>query len=305
MSLCKRAVVVGLALAFVLSLLTGAASAATKKKKESKSESKKEPRRVTSRSGLEPIDGSNMSAKPGYFISDTAKTLEKGQIMGSGHLTFDTWGSVLQVPVGVSYGITDKITVNVNSAFYYSGGYTYTTPFGSYTGPSNSGIYYLNFGGKYGFGRVTKGLDIAAGLDFSIGPLSNNIFGYSAFGFDPYGVATFTLPDGLQFNGKLGLYVQSYGVPTGLPAPFPSSISFSYSYFQLDLGAAYPFDKNLTGIAELATNGVVTNGALGGGTPLLVGIRTGNDVQFQAFGGLDLGGVVGLFVGGGVVLMSK
>jgi len=298
MSLCKKIVVMGLALAFALSLLSGTASAATKKKKESKPAAKKETRREMS-DGSGPIAGGNMSAKPGYFVSDSAAVLHQGQVMGAAHLNFDTWGNVLQIPFGISYGITDKITGNVNTGFYSFGGFT-TTYFGiTSTGPSASGINNIGFGGKYGFGRVAKGLDIAAGLDFSIGPLSNTL-GPSGFGLYPYGAATWTLPDGLQFNGRLGLYVQSFG--TGLPAPFPSTVS--YSFFQLDLGAAYPFDRNLTGIAELATNGVVNGGGLGG-TPLLVGIRTGNDIQLQAFAGLDLGGIVGLFVGGGVVLMSK
>ncbi len=155
---------------------------------------------------------------------------------------------------------------------------------------------------------MAKGLDIAAGLDFGIGPLSTGLYGYTAFGFDPYGVATYTFPDGFQLNGKLGLYVQSYSATynTNLPPPYPATVSnsFSYSFFQLDLGAAYPFDSQLSGFAELATNGVIAAGGIGG-TPLLVGIRTGHDVQLQAFGGLDLGGQVGLFVGGGIALFSK
>jgi hypothetical protein len=155
-------------------------------------------------------------------------------------------------------------------------------------------------------------LKIAAGCDFLIGPLSNG-GGGTEFGFDPYGVATWTLADGLQFNGKIGIYISNYSVTVPNPAylefgpPNNPTISESVgiSYFQLDLGAAYPFDKDLTGIAELATNGVYGYGNAGGGTPLIVGLRTGHDVQLQACAGLDLGGVVGLFVGGGVVLISQ
>jgi hypothetical protein len=285
MKLWNRWVLGGLTLALAFSLCAGPADAASKKKKK-KEEVKKEERHIHHEMMMGqpmPIAGLNLSGKPGYFISDTASVLRQGQIAGAAHLTFDSWGSALQIPVGASFGITDKITVNVNTSFFTAGGV--------------SGLYYLNFGGKYGFMDVghNKNLDIAAGVDFSVGPLSNNIYGFSSFGFDPYGVVTYTFADGFQLNGKLGLYVSSYSV---------GGFSFSYSDFQLDLGAAYPFDKDLTGIAELATNGVVGNGAVGG-TPILVGIRTGHDVQLQAFGGLDLGGAVGLFVGGGLVLFSE
>lgn len=292
-----------LVLTLVMGLFVSTASAETSKKKKKAStqtavEKKVEKKRA--RVEKKVIDGGNISGKPGYIISDTANVLEKGQFMGGAHLTFDTWGSALQIPIGVSYGITDKIMVNVNTSFYTAGGL--------------SGLYYLNFGGKYGFKDVgdTPNLNVAAGLDFAVGPLSNSLYGYSAFAFDPYGVVTYTLKNGLQLNGKLGLYVQTfnqnvqtYEVTTTYPyfTYGTKSESFSYSYFQLDLGVAYPFEKDLTGFGELATNGLVYNGA--GGTPLLVGIRTGHDVQLQAFAGLDLGGSLGLFLGGGAVLLSN
>ena len=284
-----------LTLALALSLCAGTANAASKKKKKKEVEKKEARHERRMMEGLRPIEGGNLAGQPGYFYAPTAKTLDQGQIMGAAHLTFDTAGNVLQVPIGGTYGITDKIQVNVNTSFYAVGG--------------ASGIYNINFGGKYGFGNVLKDststLDIAAGIDFGIGPLTNFGYGTSSFAFDPYGVATFTLQDGLQFNGKLGLYVTSYSV--SYTSPFPpyatTTASTSYSYFQLDLGVAYPFDKDLTGIAELATNGVI--GGITGGTPLIVGIRTGHDVQFQAFGGLDLNYTAGLLVGGGIVLVSQ
>jgi len=283
MKLLNRWVLGGLTLALALSLCAGPADAASKKKKK-KEEVKKEERhaRMEAMGGQPmPIAGLNIDGKPGYFFADTASVLRQGQIAGAAHLTFDTWGNQFQVPIGVSFGITDKITVNVNTSFYsVSGG---------------SGLNLLGFGGKYAFVDVghDKNLNIAAGLDFAVGPLSSAL-GTGIFGFDPYGVVTYTFADGLQLNGKLGLYIQTFSI---------GPISGSYSFFQFDLGAAYPFDKDLTGIAELATNGVVAGGL--GGTPLLVGIRTGHDVQLQAFGGLDLGGAVGLFVGGGLTLFSE
>lgn len=261
------------------------AASSKKKKKETKKEEKKEvkkPRRMMAEKSV--IDGGNLMGRPGYFFGDTANTLQKGQVMGAAHLTLDTWGNVFQIPFGGSFGITDKLQINANTSFY------------SVTGAS--GFDYLNFGGKYGFNTSNRDLAIAAGLDFGFGPLSNSL-GTSVFSFDPYGVVTYTFSDGFQLNGKLGLYVQSYGYDVG-----PIHYSGSWSFFQMDLGAAYPFDSNLTGIAELATNGVVQGGGLGG-TPLLVGIRTGHDVQFQCFGGLDFGGTTGAFIGGGIVLMSK
>jgi len=297
MKFWNRLVLGSLVLTLVLGVCVGPAAAASKKKKKEEKKSEQVVRHhERSSSEKRPIDGLNLSGKPGYFISDTAETLRQSQIAGTAHLTFDTWGSVFQIPVGVSYGITDKLLVNVNTSFYSAGG--------------ASGVYFLNFGGKYGFGNVLKNSDnnlkIAAGLDFGIGPLSNEIYGYSAFAFDPYGVCTLTLPDGLQLNGKLGLYVQNYSAnePTFNGTTIVNeSVGFSYSYFQLNLGVAYPFDKDLTGIGELAVNGEVYGAT--GGTPLLVGIRTGHDVQFQALAGLDLGGTVGLFLGGGISLFSE
>jgi hypothetical protein len=262
-------------------------AASSKKKKETKKEEKKKEEKKEVRhysSAKEVIEGGNLMGRPGYFFADTATTLNKGQVMFAGHLTFDTWGSVFQIPVGGSFGITDKLQLNANTSFY------------SVTGAS--GLSYLNFGGKYGFTTQTKGLGIAGGLDLGFGPLSNAL-GNNVFSFDPYGVVTYTLPDGLQLNGKLGIYVQTYGFDIG-----PVHYSGSYSFMQLDLGLAYPFSSDLTGFGELATNGVVQGGGLGG-TPLLVGIRTGHDVQFQCFGGLDFGGATGAFIGGGIVLMSK
>jgi len=283
-----RVAVSFLALAFAVGLAVTPADAASKKskKKETKKETKKEVKKETRHSsgGKHVISGGNLMGRPGYIFSDTATTLDKGQVMGSAHLTFDSWGSVFQIPVGVSYGITDKLQLNANTSFY------------SVTGAS--GLNFLNFGGKYGFDTSNRNLGIAAGIDLGFGPLSNTL-GTGFFTFDPYGVVTYTLPDGLQLNGKLGLYVQTYSY-TVLNYTF----SGSWSFFQLDLGMAYPFDSNLTGFAELATNGVVNGGGLGG-TPLLVGIRTGKDVQFQAFGGLDFGAATGAFIGGGVVLLSK
>jgi hypothetical protein len=281
MRLFSRLLISSLVLTLMLSWSVTPAMAAKKKKKEEKKqeEKKQEVRHETRRMEKSVLGGANLDGKPGYFFSDTASTLNKGQVMGAAHLTFDSWGNVLQIPIGASFGISDKLLVNVNTSFFSAN--------------SVSGLYFLGFGGKYGFTTTNPALKIAAGLDFAVGPLSNAL-GTNIFGFDPYGVVTYTFNDGFQLNGKLGLYVQTYSF---------GGYSGSYSFFQCDLGAAYPFDANLTGIAELATNGVV-NGGLGG-TPLLVGIRTGHDVQFQAFGGLDFGFTTGAFVGGGIVLMSK
>lgn len=278
------------ALVMTLAFCAVPANAASSKKKketkkeEKKKEEKKETRHEAKHYAKAVIDGGNLAGRPGYIFADTSNTLNKGQVMFGGHLTFDTWGNALQIPFGVSYGITDKLQINANTSFY------------SVTGAS--GLNYLNFGGKYGFSSKNPDLNFAAGLDLGFGPLSNSL-GTGFFNFDPYGTVTYTLPDGLQLNGKLGLYVQTYSYDFG-----PIKVSGSYSFFQLDAGVAYPFSSDLTGFAELATNGVVQGAGLGG-TPLLAGIRTGHDVQFQAFGGLDFGGSVGAFLGGGVVLMSN
>src|SRR5580698_2822903 len=173
MRLWTRLMLAGLALAVALSVVvTPAQAMSKKKKKELKREMKREFRKDDS--GPKPIEGANFNGKPGYFFADTAWTPHQGQIMGSAHLTFDTWGNALNIPVGVSYGITDKIMVNVNTAFYSIGGYVPGSP-------TYSGLSYLNFGGKYFIGTVTttQDLKIAAGCDFSIGPLSDN-GGYTA-----------------------------------------------------------------------------------------------------------------------------
>src|SRR5258708_12729837 len=127
MKLWTRLVVVGLALGLLFSMGAGPANASSKSKKKAAKEAKKEAKREGKReegsersSGKSVIKGANLAGKAGYFFGDTAQSLDKGQIMGSAHFTFDSWGSVLQIPVGLSYGITDKIMVNANTGFYSS-----------------------------------------------------------------------------------------------------------------------------------------------------------------------------------------
>jgi hypothetical protein len=232
-------------------------------------------------------NGVNNVCRPGYFFSDTAFVPNKGQIMGAAGLAFYSVGSQLMVPVGAAYGITDNIDVSVNTNFY--------------TGSGVSGLGNLTVGGKYKFNVATENLNIAAGLDLGDGPLTGG--GYSAFYFDPYGVVTYTFADGLQLNGQLGLLVNT-GYTISYTNPFThqtSSVSSgSISTFQLNAGASYPIADKLTGIAELDINGLGTSN-----TPLIVGVRTGHDVQLQAFGGLDLAGTVGVLIGGNVALVSE
>ncbi|HET9870145.1 MAG TPA: hypothetical protein VFR02_06605, partial [bacterium] len=107
-----------LAVLLALSLGLGQSLAAGKKETKKKKEEKKKEEthhvaRMEYRGAMMPIAGTNLSGKPGYFFSDTAEPLAKGQWMGAGHLTFDTWGNQFEIPVGVSYGITDKLLVNV------------------------------------------------------------------------------------------------------------------------------------------------------------------------------------------------
>jgi hypothetical protein len=225
------------------------------------------------------IDGVNNVGRPGYFYSDTAFVPNKGQVEGAAGIVFYSPGSQLFIPVGASFGIADNLQIHANTNFY------------SFSGAS--GLYYLTFGGKYSFKTQTDNLLFAAGLDMSVGPLSGPLSTISTFNFDPYGIVTYSFKDGFQLNGQLGLYV-----------PGGSKIgAFSYTapaYLQLNAGAAYPFDANLTGIAELNINGLGS-----ANTPLIVGLRTGHDVQLQAFAGLDLAGTVGVVIGGNVALVSQ
>ncbi len=276
---------VGTSLIFALALSFGTANAAAKKKKKMEKE-------VVHHARVErphPIEGADLNGRPGYFFADTANTPNQGQIMGAAHVWFDSAFNGLSIPFGGAYGITDQIQVHASSSFYAAGGL--------------SGLNFLTFGGKYGFKHVAPGLNIAAGLDLSIGPLY--VANASALGFDPYGIVTYTFIDGLQLNGQLGVFVpggRSYANPLyGIIPNQPQNISLTPpAYLQFNAGAAYPFDPDLTGIAELAVNGE-GNAA----TPLIVGLRTGHDVQLQAFGGLDLAGQVGVLIGGGVALFSK
>lgn len=219
-------------------------------------------------------NGVNNIGRPGYFFSDTAFVPNKGQVMGAAGVAFYSLGSQLIVPVGGAYGITDQIQVHVSTNFY--------------TGSGISGLGNLTVGGKYKFNVAVEHLAIAAGLDLSDGPLTGS--GFSFFNIDPYGIVTYSFVDGFQLNGQLGVNIQ-----TGGPKGNPSS-----SYLQLNAGASYPIADKLTGIAELDINGQGI-----GATPLIVGIRTGHDVQLQAFGGLDLAGTVGVMIGGNVALVSE
>ncbi len=285
MKFWTRFVVAGLAFALALSLAVSPAQAASKKKKkkaEEKKEMKREMRHEMAAERPHPISGANLAGRPGYFFGDTANTPEQGEIMGAAHIWFDSAYNGVSIPFGAAFGATDKLQLHASSSFYAAGGV--------------SGLNFITFGAKYGFPHVSKGLDIAAGLDLSIGPLyiTPDI---STLDFDPYGVVTYTFVDGLQLNGQLGIMV------VGGRSITIDGVTYSGgggSYVLLNAGAAYPFDSELTGIAELAVNGQGD-----GATPLIVGLRTGHDVQLQAFGGLDLAGQVGVLIGGGVALFSK
>jgi hypothetical protein len=240
-------------------------------------------------------NGVNNIGRPGYFFSDTAYTPNKGQIEGAAGAAFYSVGSQLVIPVGAAYGITDQIQVHASTNFYTGGGV--------------SGLGNIVVGGKYKFNIAVEHLTIAAGLDLSDGPLTGS--GYSSFNFDPYGIATYNFADGLQLNGQLGImilggYNYTYTATRIIATPpyyqtYQATTSVGGgSYVQLNAGASYPLGDKLTGIAELDINGQGS-----GATPLIVGIRTGHDVQLQAFGGLDLAGTVGVMIGGNVALVSE
>ncbi len=283
MKFWTRLVVAGLAFALALSLMVSPAQAASKKKKKKVMEEK-----IVHHERVErphPIAGANLNGRPGYFFSDTANTPEQGQIMGAAHVWFDSAFNGVGIPFGLAYGITDQIQIHASSSFYAATGV--------------SGLNFLTFGAKYGFKHISPGLGIAAGLDLAIGPLY--VTGASSLDFDPYGIVTYTFVDGLQLNGQLGVLVIPAHNETFTYGPVSETVSVGGgSTVQFNAGAAYPFDPELTGIAELAVNGQ-GNGA----TPLIVGIRTGHDVQLQAYGGLDLAAQVGVMIGGGVALFSK
>src|SRR5258708_12112949 len=125
MKLWTRLVVVGLALGLLFSMGAGPANASSKSKKKAAKEAKKEAKREAKReerrersSGKSVIKGANLAGKPGYFFGDTAQSLDKRQIMGSAHFTFDSWGTVLQIPVSLSYLIPDKLSLNPHPPFH-------------------------------------------------------------------------------------------------------------------------------------------------------------------------------------------
>ena len=284
MKFWTRLVVAGLALAVALSLVVSPAQAATKKKKK-KEEVKREIRREMAAERPHPISGANLNGRPGYFFADTANSPEQGEIMGAAHVWFDSAFNGVSIPFGGAFGITNQIQVHASSSFYAAG--------------NVSGLNFLTFGGKYSFKHVAPGLDVAGGLDLSIGPLYDSAA--SGLDFDPYGIVTYTFVDGLQLNGQLGIMVIPARSETITFDGFSETVNVGGgSYVLFNAGAAYPFDRDLTGIAELAVNGQGD-----GATPLIVGLRTGHDVQLQAFGGLDLAGQVGVLIGGGIALFSK
>ncbi len=283
----------GLVLILALGLTLGTANAETKKdskkkksekkkteQKAEKKEEKKAEKKAEKKSGPHAslIAGANVNGRPGYFYGDTAAVPDQKQVMAAGSFTFDSAGSMVSIPFGASYGIANNFQIHASSTFYSVSGV--------------SGLSNLVFGAKYHFSTKAENLDLAVGCDGMVGPLSNSA--YSSFSFLPYGVATYTLNSGLQLNGQLGIAIPG-SITIG---PFTVTPP---SYLQLNLGAAYPFSSEWTGIAELNVNGLAS-----GSTPLVGGLRTvtGN-VQLQAFGGFDLATTVGVLVGGSVVLVSQ
>ena len=124
----------------------------------------------------------------------------------------------------------------------------------------------------------------------------------------PYGVVTYTTPDGIQLNGQLGLMINGgYSITESYTLPYPpytttkSTISVGGgSTLQLNVSAAKDLGKGITGMAELGLNGQGY-----GRTPLVAGIRGGNDILWTLFAGLDLGTPVGVMIGGNVALISQ
>jgi hypothetical protein len=273
-----------------------ASASTTEKSKKSAEKSKKskaaEKTAVVKKSFSENrgiINGVNNVGRPGYIYGDTAFTPNKNQFMGAVGLSFYTPGSQLSIPVGGAYGVMDNLQVHANTSIY------------SYAGASGLGS--LVFGGKYGFKTETDNLLFALGLDFSDGPLSGA--GYTAFNVDPYGIVTYTLPSGLQLNGQFGImFLGGYSIDNPLYGFLPGqakTISIGGgSYAQLNLGASKVMNDKLTGIAELDINGLSS-----GSSPLIVGVRGGDDLQWQLFAGLDLATPVGILIGGSLAVISR
>jgi hypothetical protein len=293
MKTLNRWMQVSLALFLALGLAVGTANAeekkAEKKKKsekkkteqkaEKKEEKKKAEKKVEKVSGPHAalVTGPNVNGRPGYFFMDTAVTPEHKQLMLAAGGVFYSLGSQISIPFGASYGIVENLQVHASTSFYSVSGV--------------SGLSNLVFGAKYHFNLKNEHLSLAAGCDGIVGPLSNSAF--SSFSFVPYGVVSYTLSNGLELNGQLGIYIPG-SVTIG---PFTVTPP---SYIQVNLGAAYPFSSDWSGMAELNVNG------LGSGvTPLVGGIRTNGKVQFQAFGGLDLATTVGVIVGGGLSFVTE
>lgn len=291
MKLWSRILMGGLVATLALSLMATNADAASKKKKKKEEKKKTESYSAPMSHHKMIIEGTNVAGRPGFLFSDSAATASKGQIMGAVSPAFYSLGSLFSMPFGGAYGITNDIQVHANTSFLAGGG--------------ASQLGYLVFGGKYGFHHIsTPGLDIAAGLDFAIGPLTNSV--YSQFCFDPYGVVTYAFKDGFTLNGQIGVFIPSGQTVTINPGFGLPSYTFTYTppaAFQFNADAAYPFDSELTGIAELAAN-PGTSGS--GNTLLLAGLRTGKtDVKLQGYGGFQFAGTTGVVIGGTLSLFSK
>jgi hypothetical protein len=281
MKALNRWAVAGFAFLFAAGLMIGTAHADTtskKKKKKTAAHATMSAKKSSKIYVASSDPGINTIGRPGYFFSDTALTLGEHQFAGAAGLQFYSLGSQLIVPFGGSYGITRNIQVHVSENFYTASG--------------ASGLGNLTFGGKYKFDiHGNNNINVAAGLDLSVGPLTNSA--YSTFNFDPYGIVTYDFEDGLQLNGQLGIFIPG-GYKIGAFSLTPPA------YLQLNAGASYPIADKLKGIAELDING-----AGNGSTPAIVGVRTGSDVQLQAFGGLDLAGSVGILLGGSVAVLTQ
>ena len=290
MKLWTRVAVSFLALAFAVGLAASPADAASKKskketKKESKKEVKKETRHETRHSSGSKrfITGTNTIGRAGLFFGDTSDVAAVGQVEGSAHLTYWSFGpsgyatTDIGLPVGAHFGVAKNLDLSGAIILNFISVPSVTVPgFGTVGGGSTTN-FALDLGGKYRIAGGSKSPDFSIGGDIMVPTQTGGQVIVS-----PRGVVSYTLESGLLLNGDVAINISSA------------------TYASFDGGVGVPVGSNLSIIGEIGANQSGNGGSMLGG-----GVRADlSGIKLQGLLGIPLNGG-GVQLGGGIVLASN
>lgn len=286
----NRLVVAGLALALALSLGASSADAAAKKTSKKKETKKEAPKKETKRevrhsSGASSkfVSGTNTIGRAGLFYADTADVAAVGQVEGSAHITYQSFGpsgfttTMLGFPVGAHFGAAKNI--DLSAAILLNLVSTPSFTFGPVTIPGGSSTNFsIDLGGKYRIAGGNKSPDFSIGGDIMIPTYTGGQVIVS-----PRGVVSYELEGGLLLNGDVAINITN---PT--------------TYVSVDAGVGVPLGDKFSAIAEIGANQLGNAGSVLGG-----GVRADlSGIKLQALLGIPLnGGSVQL--GAGIILASN